>query len=96
MNAPVLLCEALTGELRPPQTNGAEHYDVYTESGAAGRLTRRVPPSRHPTPGWYVWLEEYGRILRGGDDKVRYFPTPEDALSAMWDALCSSPADLPD
>lgn len=92
----MLLCEALAAYPRPPQTSGAEHYDVDVRGRAAGRLTRREPPSRHPTPGWYIWLEEYGRILRDGDDKVRYFPTAEDALKAMWDALCTSPDDLPD
>lgn len=85
--------EALTAYPRPPQVNGAEQYDVEVKADfidvTAGRLTRRAAPhNERPTPGWYVWIEQWHYILRGEDQNVCYYPTPEDALKAMWDALC--------
>lgn len=88
----MLTHEALAAYPMPKQSNGTEHYDVEVKSkfidATAGRLTRRSAPSANPTPGWYVWIKQWYMILRDGDGDVRYFPTPEEALSAMWDAMC--------
>lgn len=89
----VLLKGELTGYLRPPQTNGAEHYDVAIRGLMAGRVTRRAAPhNQRPTPGWYVWCAWFsesgsGYILRGEDNNVCYYPTPEDALDALHDTI---------
>ena len=75
---------------RPPQTNGAEHYDVDLRGLSAGRLTRRAAPhNERPTPGWYVWCdwEKPGRVLRDEADAIRYYPTPQAALEALHGAV---------
>lgn len=78
----------LLAHKRPPQTNGAEHYDVSAGGFDAGRLTRRKNPhNERPTPGWFVWCAwpsvVAGHILRDEAEAVRYYPTAEAALEAL-------------
>lgn len=84
-------CGNLTAYPRPPQVNGAEHYDVATLDGTlVGRLTRRTKD--RPTPGWYVWVgwpAGHQRILRD-DDEVVYHGNPADALYHLWMVLSSA------
>lgn len=88
----MLTHEALTAYSLPQQANGTEHYDVEVKTefidATAGRLTRRSAPNIHPTLGWYVWIKQWYMILRDENGDVRYFATPEEALIAMWDAMC--------
>lgn len=92
MSAPlpsVIEHDELTAYLRPPQTNGAEHYDVAIRGLMAGRVTRRTAPhNERPTPGWYVWCAWFstdggGYILRDGGNNVIYYPTPTAALNDL-------------
>ena len=82
----------LTAYPRPPQTNGAEHYDVsvpnpgFPTDFTAGRITRRNSHNERPSPGWYVWCAwpgPAGYILRDARDNVIYYPTPEVALADL-------------
>lgn len=92
----------LTAYPRPPQTNGAEHYDVELPNPGGpvdftvGRLTRR--PASHnerPTPGWYVWCSwpgpTAGYILRDAGNNVLYHPTPERALADLHGVIFPDP-----
>lgn len=85
-----ILYRGLSAYRRPPQTNGAEHYDVDLRSLSAGRLTRRTAPhNERPSPGWYVWngWHSPGYILRDESDAIRYYETPEAALEALHAAI---------
>lgn len=90
---PIIEHGDLTGYLRPPQTNGAEHYDVALCGVMAGRVTRRAAPhNERPTPGWFVWCAWFsesgsGYILRGEDQNVCYYPDPKDALAELHKAI---------
>lgn len=83
----------LAGYLRPPQTNGAEHYDVDLRGVPAGRVTRRAAPhNERPTPGWYVWCGWYsavggGYVLRDAGNNVIYYPEPQAAIAGLFGAI---------
>lgn len=83
-----LIHEVLIGYPRPPQENGVEVYDVDCFGRCAGQITRRTSPrNERPTPGWFVRIEEWSHLLRGEDNNVCYYPTPEAAIAAMHKAL---------
>ena len=67
-------------------------YNVDVWGRPVGRITRRTEGHVSPSPGWYVWVEEWAAVLRKEDGtRAAFFATPEEALKQMWEAMKEPP-----
>lgn len=83
---PTMLCDDLRADLVPEQSYGsnARHYNVTRMGELVGQLSCRTPDLPHPSPGWWVWVDEEHRLLSDPETQaVRYFPNPQDAFQAL-------------